>query len=182
MPPFGNCANAAHDDQPLRLAGPHERHGWERLSLPLACANAAADTPTHAPPSRVHRRACCRAMHLAGGARRNTLHQCERRWTTILNDRIGGCLLGPDQSDNRSHSHRRMQKEFHCCSPIRLAPIKDEQKSCPHSITSSASASKVGGRSTPSVFAVFRLSTSSNRVGCITGRSAGLSPRRTRPT
>ncbi len=37
-----------------------------------------------------------------------------------------------------------------------------------YSITSSASASSVGGTSRPSAFAVFRLSTSSNVVDCTT--------------
>src|SRR5262245_110465 len=44
-----------------------------------------------------------------------------------------------------------------------------------HSITSSASASTVGGMSRPSALAVFRLIASSNLVGCTTGRSAGFS-------
>ena len=35
-----------------------------------------------------------------------------------------------------------------------------------HSITSSARASSIGGKSRPSVFAVLRLMTNSNRVGC----------------
>src|SRR5262249_22132809 len=47
-----------------------------------------------------------------------------------------------------------------------------------HSITSSARASNVGGTSMPSAFAVVRLTTSSNLVGCSTGRSAGFAPRR----
>ena len=45
-----------------------------------------------------------------------------------------------------------------------------------YSITSSASASSVGGTSMPSVRAVCRLITSSNLVGCMTGRSEGFSP------
>ena len=45
-----------------------------------------------------------------------------------------------------------------------------------YSITSSAVASSVGGTSRPSVFAVSRLLTSSNLVGCATGRSAGFHP------
>src|SRR5215211_1585030 len=51
-----------------------------------------------------------------------------------------------------------------------------------YSITSSARASKVGGTVRPRAFAVFRLITSSNLVGCRTGRSAGFSPLRIRPT
>jgi hypothetical protein len=43
-------------------------------------------------------------------------------------------------------------------------------------------ASSVGGTSRPSVLAVLRLITSSNLVDCITGRSAGFSPLRIRPT
>src|SRR5580704_3872295 len=42
----------------------------------------------------------------------------------------------------------------------------------PHSINSSASASSVGGTIRPSAFAVLRLITNSNLVGCITGKSA----------
>src|SRR3954464_4161748 len=45
-----------------------------------------------------------------------------------------------------------------------------------HSITSSARASRVGGTVRPSALAVLRLITSSNLVGCWTGKSAGLSP------
>src|SRR4051794_26660148 len=51
-----------------------------------------------------------------------------------------------------------------------------------YSITSSASASNVGGTSRPRECAVLRLITNSNLVGCTTGSSAGFSPLRTRPT
>ena len=50
-----------------------------------------------------------------------------------------------------------------------------------YSITSSAVVSSDGGIIRPSVFAVFRLMTNSNFVGCTTGRSAGFSPLRIRP-
>ena len=49
-----------------------------------------------------------------------------------------------------------------------------------HSSTSSARASSVGGTSMPSDFAVLRLITNSNLVGCMTGRSPGLAPLRIR--
>src|SRR6266852_2768832 len=51
-----------------------------------------------------------------------------------------------------------------------------------YSITASARASSFGGISRPSAFAVWRLITSSNFVGCVTGRFAGFSPLRIRPT
>ena len=50
-----------------------------------------------------------------------------------------------------------------------------------HSITSSASNCMELGIARPSALAVFRLMTNSNLVGCMTGRSAGLSPLRIRP-
>src|SRR6516164_4561199 len=53
---------------------------------------------------------------------------------------------------------------------------------CGHSMTSSASASSVGGISTPNAFAVARLMTSSNLAPTSTGRSPGFSPLRIRPT
>ena len=50
-----------------------------------------------------------------------------------------------------------------------------------YSITSSAWASSDAGTSRPIAWAVARLTTNSNLVGCTTGRSAGLSPLRMRP-
>src|SRR5262249_15733662 len=50
-----------------------------------------------------------------------------------------------------------------------------------HSITSSATPSNLSGTSSPSAFAVLRLITNSNFVGCMPGRSAGFSPFRIRP-
>jgi hypothetical protein len=55
------------------------------------------------------------------------------------------------------------------------------KKPC-HSITSSAMASNLSGTVRPSALAVLRLITSSNLVGCCTGRSAGLSPLKMRST
>src|SRR5216683_4443181 len=51
-----------------------------------------------------------------------------------------------------------------------------------YSITTSASASSFAGMSRRSAFAVLRLMINSNLVGCTTGRSAGFSPLRIRPT
>jgi hypothetical protein len=50
-----------------------------------------------------------------------------------------------------------------------------------HSITSSVSERSPGDNVRPSIFAVLRLITSSNLVGCNTGRSAGLAPFKTIP-
>src|SRR6516225_5712543 len=60
----------------------------------------------------------------------------------------------------------------------RHATKKRDEFAWPHSITSSARCCKNKGTSRPSALAVLRLTTSSNLVGCSTGRSAGLAPLR----
>src|SRR5262249_40251525 len=55
---------------------------------------------------------------------------------------------------------------------------KRDELAPPHSITSSARAMTVAGICRPSAFATLRLITSSNLVGCSTGRSAGFAPPR----
>src|SRR5262249_14355864 len=59
----------------------------------------------------------------------------------------------------------------------RAAEQRDEL-AAPHSITSSARASKIGERSKPSALAALRLITNSNLVPCWTGKSAGFAPLR----
>src|SRR4029077_6604084 len=59
----------------------------------------------------------------------------------------------------------------------RQQAAQQEQQIAPfHSITSSARARIDGGTVMPSALAVLRLTTSSNVVGCCTGRSAGSGP------
>src|SRR5262249_40581828 len=62
--------------------------------------------------------------------------------------------------------------------PYRCAKsgLTHRSKTGPYSITSSASESRLSEILMPSAFAVFRLITSSNLVGCTTGSSAGFSP------
>jgi hypothetical protein len=68
------------------------------------------------------------------------------------------------------------------CQNLPYAPQQAIRMRVDYSITSSARASSVGGTVRPSALAVLRLMTSSNLVGCITGRSLGLAPLRMRPT
>ena len=63
-----------------------------------------------------------------------------------------------------------------------ITGCEQSQQRTIYSITSSAMASSPGGTVSPSLFTVFMLITSLKRVGCITGRSLGLSPRRMRAT
>src|SRR5260221_12720246 len=80
----------------------------------------------------------------------------------------------------------RLEKRTNTRPPsyVRLVPqaaVSNLSKPPLYSITSSASASSVGGISRPSSLAAFKLIAISNLVGCTTGRSAGLSPLRIRP-
>src|SRR5215217_3870027 len=61
-------------------------------------------------------------------------------------------------------------------------PENQDELAAPHSITSSARASTLGGTSRPSALAVLRLIASSYFVGVCTGRFDGGSPLRMRST
>src|SRR5262249_29513781 len=87
-----------------------------------------------------------------------------------------GCCGRPDV-DEPDHWHRRLLRARRERPRRRAAEKRDELASF-HSITSSASASTVGGTSMPSVLTVLRLTTKSNLVGCSTGMSAGFAPRK----
>src|SRR5262249_3366848 len=63
----------------------------------------------------------------------------------------------------------------------RAAEQRDELAAAGHSITSSAIASRPGGKLSPNALAVLRLITNSNLVDCKTGRSVGFCPLRIRP-
>jgi hypothetical protein len=65
---------------------------------------------------------------------------------------------------------------------VGCAAEQRDERATPHSITSSASASRFAGTLRPSALAVLRLMASSNVVGRWTGRSAGFSPLRMRST
>jgi hypothetical protein len=61
---------------------------------------------------------------------------------------------------------------------VSSATAANEPETLDHWITSSARSSNEGGIVSPSAFAVFRLITNSNLVGCSIGRSPGLAPLR----
>src|SRR5262249_13785607 len=86
------------------------------------------------------------------------------------------------------HQHAYVSIRCDCCAraasghAVAAPPISVMKSRRPHSITSSARASKVGGTVRPSAFAVLRLSTKSYLIGVCTGRAGGLSPLRMRST
>jgi hypothetical protein len=75
------------------------------------------------------------------------------------------------------HLKKRPRRERPC---RRRAAEQRDEVAPSHSITSSAMESSRAGISIPSAFAVLRLMTNSNLVGCSTGSSAGFSPLRIR--
>src|SRR5262249_21585530 len=64
--------------------------------------------------------------------------------------------------------------------PRRNTAEQRDERAAFHSITSSASESRLSEILTPNAFAVLRLITISNWAGCSTGRSAGFAPLRIR--
>jgi len=81
-----------------------------------------------------------------------------------------------EKSDSLLHRGRRPYMTHSGALPPQIAALRKV-----YSITSSASESRLSEILTPMAFAVLRLITSSNLVGCSTGRSAGLAPLRTWP-
>ena len=76
----------------------------------------------------------------------------------------------------RANVFRFALKLGHC--PMRSACLKRAKNGSQarYSITSSASASKVGGTAMPTTFAVLRLIAKINLLACSIGRSPGLVP------
>ena len=93
-----------------------------------------------------------------------------------LDHQLAGCRARRAARDGRDRPREASCGRLRGCAtePIRRKPSS-------HSITSSATDSKFSENLTPSVFAVLRLITNSNLVGCTTGKSAALAPLRIRP-
>ena len=95
----------------------------------------------------------------------------------------GGCPLALCRSRTRAQeSDGRQLRSLLCTSRERpcsgrAAEQRDELAAL-HSITSSARARNASGIVSSIALAVLRLTTSSNFVGCSTGRSAGFAPRK----
>src|SRR5262245_2526778 len=98
----------------------------------------------------------------------------ERRSEISVSIRVTGI-------EKPNYGHRRLLRARRERPRRRAAEQRDECAPS-HSITSSARASTLAGRSRPSALAALRLITSSYLVGACTGRSAGFSPLRTRST
>src|SRR5262249_10648946 len=100
-----------------------------------------------------------------------------QRLDPTCRSRSGGETQEPDARDLRRLLRTRRERPRR----RRAAEQRDERAPVTHSTPSSARASSLSGTCRRSAFAMPRLMTSSNLVGCTTGRSAGFSPLRIRP-
>src|SRR5262249_38533819 len=100
--------------------------------------------------------------HVRSTASAGSYDQLDRRCGVALGDR-GGAAAGCQGKDAREQSDE-------------LASLQRDELSTIHSITSSARSRNGSEIFSPSGLAVVMLMTSSNFVGCSTGRSAGLAP------
>ena len=91
----------------------------------------------------------------------------------IARDRGG--RLSIEITDNR---HRRLLCACHHRPRNSSTTEQRDELPPPHSITSSARVRSDSGMVSPSALAVVRLITSSNLVGCSTGKSPGFAPRK----
>src|SRR5262249_13288035 len=89
--------------------------------------------------------------------------------------RISRCRTMSQEADVRDFCVLRTRYER---PRSRRAAEECDELAAPHSITSSASESRLSEILMPSALAVLRLITVSNLVGCRTGRSAGFAPLR----
>ena len=110
-----------------------------------------------------HIRLMCRSMSALGHKQTSRRHEAMS-------------ALPPKADIDRHDEHVRLVPKADSCTAANAVHGGSD-----YSITSSASASNVGGRSSPSALAALRLITSSNLTACTTGRSEGFSPRRMRP-
>src|SRR5262245_49039309 len=144
--------------------------GWAKAKLPARAKPASAQIADRitAPP-RVWARHSVHSSKHAIGARP------AERSDASLSFQIG-----------RSRAHEHVDA-LHPLAVLRARDVRPRRRrsaehrdelAALHSITSSARASRFGGTSMPSARAVDRLMTSSNLVGCMTGKSAGLAPLR----
>src|SRR5262249_8321938 len=85
---------------------------------------------------------------------------------------------GTTQVSNRGDLRRRLRLDGKRCGEETTGHGTEECSTLHYSITWSARASSDGGIVRPRALAVLRLITSSNLVGCSTGRSAGFAPLR----
>src|SRR6266581_2653660 len=124
----------------------HRRFACARLSQPCL-PESCPGVPQRSPPSLLTTAAC------------------------------GGLRPEPDCRPRRALLHLSYSSAppYSCGAFVTHDPLRTSSPSF-HSISSSARRRNDSGIVKPSAFAVLRLMTSSNLVGCSTGRSAGLAP------
>ena len=132
---------------------------------------------------------CVRISMMAKSMNALFTGRIQKRKTNPLHHSHLACNTRPVNTDgsNATDGFCASAADVRCCSKsdhsrreceMTRGAITGSQR--PHSITSSAVASSIGGIVIPSDWAVLRLTDSKYSVGTCTGRSAGFSPLRTR--
>src|SRR5262245_5215120 len=119
------------------------------------------------------------ASKLQHGGNKNPRPKGSQKHKRSVKHHPPGCIDSRDTTRGRCAQGLRALIG-HAAAPT--AKQRDELAPSHYSLTSSAVASSVGGKSSPSSLAVWWLITSSNLVDCMTGKSMGLAPLRMRPT
>ena len=119
---------------------------------------------------RFDERLCGKTGIVAEALRRN------RHLPAFNRNQVSACCANRVEQPPPTPSALQSHHASNTCRSTSLWRKRD-----PYSMTSSARASSVGGTVMPSAFAALRLTTSSNFVGCTTGKSAGLVPWRILP-
>src|SRR6516165_3353112 len=188
----GPRRNLMQQFQPLRHHRRTERSNAGEIAPRAIEAWDEADTERGDDGYLSAHEVCCQAGQCVelplseGGLDSDALAVHDVNFLESLPDRIDNFHLssgsGHQEPDHRHSRLLRARRE----RPSRRAAEKGDELAAlhlrAHSITSSATASSVGGTSSPSALAVRKLITSWYWVGCWTGRSAGFSPLRTRST
>src|SRR5712691_5442544 len=140
------------------VATPHD------IAIPSGCVTCRCCTGTVCQRRSTQWSTLVRVTHLAWEW---------QAWRTVK-------VIDPERAALLLRCRRRRRNDDGDRQQCRAAET-DEEVARPHSITSSARARSDCGTVRPSALAVFKLMTSSNLVGCSTGRSAGLAPLRIFP-
>jgi hypothetical protein len=151
---------------------------WSTSDVAACCSNASARCCRASARSRLYFSSCC------SRSARGWRFQRTRDLTFVLVERrppMRVRLFTPLR-DKVTSSAQSLVPCGRASRGSSLSILAEPHDELPHSITSSARASTVGGISMPSALAVLRLMISSYLVGACTGRSAGFSPLRMRST
>ena len=103
---------------------------------------------------------------------------CRQSACSVSDDELAPAVAIRSSVLNKSTAGWQGRADPHALQVQLVSALCNSRHSAIHSITSSARTSSEGGTAMRRTLAVLRLITSSNLVGCSTGRSEGFAPLR----